>query len=326
MKLLASRFALPLAGIVLLILFFSLLPTSEGTPVRHFFLTVDNFKFIAAQTAVVAIATLGMTLIIASGGIDLSAGAVLSLASVASALFLQHGHSAWLAILAAILIGIGTGAINGGLITYYRISPWIITLGMAGIANGVGQWLAQDQPVPVPSTWLGSLMAPFSQWFWVAPGVWITLLLAIGMAILFRNTVFGRHLFAIGSGEEAARLCGVRVPFIRVWAYAAGGALFGLAGLLQMARLREASPSILGLTLDILAAAAIGGVRLGKGGGSILGAIFGAFLVTLLRNGCQQAGWNPAIQNIAVGAALVLAVAIQQLRDEPPLRTHASAH
>ena len=317
-----SRLVLPLVGIALLILFFSLVPSTDGTPTRTFFLTLDNFKFVAAQTAVVAVATLGMTLIIATGGIDLSAGAILSLSSVATAVLLQQGHSTWLAIGLALLIGLAAGAINGGVVSYYRITPWITTLGMAGIASGIAQWLAREPSVPAPATWLNAVMVPFSQWFWVAPGVWITLLLAIGLALLFRNTVFGRHLLAIGTGEEAARLVGINVPLIRLWAYAAGGALFGLAGLLHMARLREVSPSIFGLTLDIIAAATVGGVRLGRGGGgSVLGAIFGAFLVTLLRNGCQQAGWNPAVQNIAVGAALVLAVALQQVRELPATAT-----
>lgn len=320
MKAYLSRLVLPLAGVALLILFFSMVPSADGTPTRTFFLTLDNFRFIAAQTAVVAVATLGMTLIIATGGIDLSAGAILSLSSVATAVLLQHGHSAWVALAVALMIGLAAGAINGGVVTYYRITPWIVTLGMAGIASGFAQWLAHEPTVPAPQTWLTSVMAPFSQWFWVAPGVWIALLLAIGLAVLLHNTVLGRHLFAISSGEEAARLVGINVPFIRVWAYAAGGAFFGLAGLLHMARLREVTPNAFGLTLDIIAAAAVGGVRFGKGGGSVVGAVFGAFLITVLRNGCQQAGWNPAVQNIAVGAVLVLAVAIYQFVAVAPLR------
>lgn len=311
-----TRFATLLLAVALLILFFSLLQTPEGASVRPYFLTATNFKFIAAQASVIAVGALGMTIIVACGGIDLSAGAILVLTHVITSALLRGEHSAWMALGSALAIGALAGTLNGSLTSLLKLSPVITTLGMAGVAGGLAQWIGQrgaTEVFSVPSSsWLVWLMGPFPRWIAVSPGVWLALLLAVVLGILCRKTVFGRHLFAIGSSEEAAERSGVRVALVRTLVYMLGGAFFGLAGLLQTARLQETGPSIFGWTLDFLAAVAIGGTRFGGGRGSLIGTLFGALVIAILRNGSQQAGWNPAVQTVAVGAALIIALALQQ--------------
>jgi len=309
----------PFLGLLLILGLFSSLPTADGAPVRDFFLTAGNFKFIAAQTVTLAVGALGMTLIIVSGGIDLSAGSSIALSGVMAALTIQHGQSQNLAILTAVLVGGLVGLINGGLIVALRIPAFIVTLGMLAIVRGTAKWLA-GEPVPLPAEApINEWMAPFPahSWMLVAPAVWIALGLALAMSLIMRQTVFGRYVFAIGSNETAAMLCGVRVRLTKILIYAAGGAFFGLAGLFQMSRLRQGDPNTAaGLELDLIAAVVIGGTTLRGGSGSILGSLLGALVMAVLRNGSQQAGWPVHMQEIITGFVIIAAVALDRLRKE----------
>lgn len=308
----------PFLALGLIVLAFSLLNTPEGQPVRDFFLTWDNARFIAAQGIVIALGTLGMALILLNGGIDLSAGASAALAGVVAALWLQNGSSGAAAVCAAALTGGAVGLFNGTLIARTKVAPFIVTLGMIGVARGAARWLAADTPIPLPEgLWLNAWVAPFPAFSWllVAPGAWIVLLLAGVTALLLHTTVFGRHLVAIGSNEAAAILCGVRVRLTKVLVYTVAGLFFGLAGAAQMASVKQASPAAVpGLELDLIAAAVIGGVKLGGGRGSIPGALLGALTMTVLQNGCQQAGWPVFVQEIVIGCAIIAAVALDRLR------------
>lgn len=307
----------PFLGLLLIIIVFSLVNTPEQTPVREFFLRADNFKFIAAQTVIVAVASLGMTLIIVSGGIDLSVGSTAALAGVVAAILLKNGHSPAVAISAALATGGVVGLLNGSVISFLRVAPFIATLGMLGVARGVSYWLASEARVPIPPTWINGFMAPFptARWLVVAPGVWLTLALTALMGLVMHSTVFGRHIFAIGSNEATAILCGVRVRFIKVFTYATGGLFFGLAGVLQMARLRQGDPSsAAGLELDVIAAVIIGGASMTGGTGSIAGSLFGALIMAVLRNGSQQAGWPIYVQQIVTGCLIIAAVALDRFR------------
>ncbi len=258
-----------------------------------------------------------MTIVIISGGIDLSPGSTIALTGVVCALALQAGWPPLFALAAAVAVGGIVGLLNGLVITTFRVVPFIATLGMLGIARGVAKWISGEQTVNAPATWLNNLAVAFPSpsWLLVAPGVWIALALAVLAAIVLRRTVFGRHVFALGSNETAARAAGIHTERLKLWIYSIGGLLFGLAGVMQMSRLRQGDPTVaVGVELDIIAAVVIGGGSLSGGEGSIRGSMVGALIMAFLRNGCQQMGWPNYIQEIIIGGIIVLAVAADRLR------------
>jgi ribose transport system permease protein len=302
----------PFLGLVLVIVVFALLSDSPGQ-----YLSARNFRIVVAQTVIVAIGAIGMTLIIISGGIDLSVGSVIALTGVVTALALQGGAAPVLAIAAGIAAGGLVGAVNGLAITRLRVIPFIATLGMLGVARGAAKWLAGQQTVNVPETWVNELAVTFPRpdWLLVAPGVWLTLVLAVLAALALRRTIFGRRVFAIGSNEAAARACGIPVDGLKVAIYTLAGLLFGLSGVMQMSRLRQGDPTVaVGTELDVIAAVVIGGGSLNGGVGSILGSMVGATIMAVLRNGSQQMGWPNYIQEIIIGAIIVVAVAFDRVR------------
>ena len=290
---------------------------SAQPEVRPYFLTGANFKIIFIQTVIVAIGALGMTLIIISGGIDLSVGSVIALSCVVGAILLVQNHSIFLVAVLTILAGGVIGALNGGMIAGFGMMPFIVTLGMMGVARGIAKWLAKSQIINAPDSSVNSLMAlnEPEHFFPLPPGVWIAVGLACLMSVVMRCTVFGRYVFAIGSNEAAARLCGIRVRWQKVVIYALAGLFFGLAGLLQLSRLTQGDPTIaLGLELDIIAAVVIGGASLNGGTGSILGSMVGALIMAVLRNGSNQMGLPTYMQEILIGLIIILAVGLDKLR------------
>ena len=302
----------PVLGLLLVIAVFSLL---MDTPTR--FLSPNNLRIVLSQTVIVAIGAIGMTLIIISGGIDLAVGSTIALTGVVTALAINAGVSPITALAAGVLVGGVVGVVNGLVITRLRVVPFIATLGMLGVARGIAKWLANQQTVNMPGTWLNDLLVMFPNpaWLLVAPGVWIAIVLATCAAIVLRNTVFGRRVFALGSNEAAARACGIATDRLKVWIYGLAGLLFGLAGVMQMSRLRQGDPTVAaGSELDIIAAVVIGGGSLSGGEGSIVGSMIGALIMAFLRNGCQQVGWPNYIQEIIIGAIIVIAVAIDRWR------------
>lgn len=302
----------PILGLVLVILVFSVLMKTPGR-----FLSPFNLRIVLAQTVIVAIGAIGMTLIIISGGIDLSVGSTIALAGVMTALGINAGLPLIVAVLAGVLMGMLVGVVNGLVITRLRVVPFIATLGMLGIARGVAKWLAGEKVVNVPETWVNDLLVTFPNppWLLVAPGVWITIALAIIAGVVLRNTVFGRRVFALGSNEAAARACGIQTERLKIWIYGLAGLLFGLAGVMQMSRLRQGDPTVAaGSELDIIAAVVIGGGSLAGGEGSIMGSMIGALIMAFLRNGCQQVGWPNYIQEIIIGGIIVVAVALDRWR------------
>ncbi|RZO59551.1 MAG: ABC transporter permease [Sandaracinaceae bacterium] len=281
------------------------------------FLSAYNFKTIATQTVIVALGAIGMTWVMVSGGIDLSVGSVIALASVVTAVLLREGHPELVALLGGLAVGAALGAINGLLITRLSIVPFIVTLGTMGIARGAAKYLADEQTVNADAGWLADLMTktPDPSWLLLAKGVWITLILAVIMALVLRRTVFGVHTFAIGSSEPTARLCGVPVERVKLLVYVLAGAFAGLAGVLQLGRLTVGDPTTaIGLELDVIAAVVIGGGSLSGGRGSIAGALLGAFFMAVLANGCTLSGVPNYVQEILVGAIIIAAVALDHLR------------
>ncbi|HJZ83318.1 MAG TPA: ABC transporter permease [Pyrinomonadaceae bacterium] len=302
----------PLLGLILVIAIFAIL---IGEPARY--LSLKNLRTVMAQTVIVAVGAIGMTMIIISGGIDLSVGSSIALTGVIAALGINAGWSPAAAICAGILAGGTVGLINGLAITRLRVVPFIATLGMLGVARGVAKGIAGSQTVNMPETWANDLLltVPKHEWMLVAPGVWIAIGLAIVAALVLRQTVFGRRVFALGSNEAAARACGIATDRLKIYIYALAGLLFGLAGVMQMSRLRQGDPTVAtGLELDIIAAVVIGGGSLSGGEGTILGSMIGALIMAFLRNGCQQVGWPNYIQEIIIGALIVFAVAIDRWR------------
>jgi ribose transport system permease protein len=302
----------PFLGLILVLAIFSLIPEVQAR-----FLRPANFLSVATQSVIVALGALGMTLIIIGGGIDLSAASNIALSSVIAAYAVNAGLPPVLAILLGVLTGGLVGLLNGLLITRLRLVPFIITLGMMGIARGVAKWIAHNQKIDAPLTWINDLMSksPHPPWLLLSPGIWLMVVLAIVLAGVLRYTVFGRHVFAIGSNEATARLCGVRTDRVKVAVYAISGLLCGLSGVMELSRLTVGDPTVaVGLELDIIAAVVIGGGSLSGGEGSILGSMIGVFIMSFLRNGCTMMGWPNYIQEIIIGVIIVVAVALDQIR------------
>lgn len=302
----------PVLGLLAVVLFFALL---SDDPAQY--VSVRNLRIVLAQTVIVALGAIGMTFIIVSGGIDLAVGSTLALSGVVTAVGLRDGWSPPVAVAAGVLTGAAVGLVNGVAITRLKVMPFIATLGMLGVARGVAKWIAGQQTVNVPATWVNELAVTFPSpsWLVVAPGVWVTILLALLATFVLQQTVFGRRVFAIGSNEDAARACGVPTDRVKVWIYVLAGLLFGLSGVMQMSRLRQGDPTVaIGTELDVIAAVVIGGGSLAGGEGTIAGAMIGALIMAFLRNGSQQMGWPNYVQEIIIGVIIVVAVALDRYR------------
>lgn len=302
----------PVLGLLGVYLLFALIapPSFRGT---------DNLATIARQTAIVGVAALGMTIVMISGAIDLSVGSVVALSSVVVAWLLQEQHAAPLvAALGGILAGTLVGLLSGTLVTRLRVVPFIVTLGMMLAVRGLAKALAHEQKIDAPLTWLQDLLAtlpPERRWLVLPPGVWLVLGLALVVAGLLRYTRLGRHVFAVGSNEATARLCGVPVSRVKVLTFLLGGAFFGLGGLLQFSRLTVGDPTAaVGLELDVIAAVVIGGGSLAGGEGSVFGSLIGALIMSTIRSGCSQMGLDNWVQEVVTGAVIVVAVALDRWR------------
>ena len=282
------------------------------------FTSIANFKTVLSQTVIVSIGALGMTMIIVSGGIDLSVGSVVALTSVLGATLLNQGWGTASAVVVTVLAGSAIGLLNGTLIAGLRLMPFIVTLGMMGVGRGLAKWVAGNQTVNYPfESPISNLMKmdDLDHLLPLPQGVWIALGLAILMSVMMRQTIFGRYIFAIGSNEATARLCGIRVPLQKVFIYSLAGIFFGCAGLMQLTRLTQGDPSgAVGLELDIIAAVVIGGASLSGGSGSILGSMIGALIIQTLRNGSSLMNWPTFTQEIIIGIVIILAVGLDRYR------------
>lgn len=288
------------------------------------FHSLYNTKTFLTQAVIYGIGALGMTVIILSGGIDLSVGSLVALGTVVTALVLKSGGETpstgltlW-AALAAVLVCALCGLVNGAIVSWLRIVPFIVTLGTMQIVRGAAKGLADQSTVNAPENGLNGLMLVEPQsgvWYSVAPGLWVLFFLAVLLWAVLKYTVFGRYVHAIGSNEATARLCGIRVNLHRVYIYALGGALTGVASVMQFSNLTLGDPTAAsGMELDIIAAVVIGGGSLSGGQGSVVGSIIGAFLMAVLRNGCNLVGIPNYTQNIVVGAIIIAAVGLDRLR------------
>jgi ribose/xylose/arabinose/galactoside ABC-type transport system permease subunit len=286
------------------------------------FFAAANLELMARQTAIVCVAALGMTMVIVAGGIDLSVGSIVALSTVVTALLLRHDSSAsgaLLAAFAALAAGAFCGALNGVLITQLRVVPFIVTLGTMLLVRGAAKGLSGERRLEAPATWLNELLrtAQNGRGLLLPSGIWMTAALAVVVALTLQYTRFGRHLFAIGSSERTARLCGVRITRTKIAVYTVAGALGALAGVLTFSKLSVGDPTVaIGLELDVIAAVIIGGGSLLGGRGSIMGTIAGAAIMTIIQIGCSQQGLPNWVQQIVTGAIIVFAVALDRWRSK----------
>ncbi|MCG3149615.1 MAG: Ribose import permease protein RbsC [Verrucomicrobiae bacterium] len=301
----------PILGLVFVVLLFTALRPGK-------FATADNFEIMLLQTAVVGTGALGMTIVIISGGIDLSVGSVVALTTVVIALLLNLGWPPVLATLGGVGAGMICGGLIGTLITRLKLAPFIVTLGMWGALRGTAKGLASEQMVVPPGSWLNRLLntlAPEQRWLLVPPGVWLMLGLAVAVFAFLRYTRRGRHVFAIGSNELTARLCGVPVERTKLIVYMLGSGFAALAGVLQFSYLTVGDPTTAaGMELDIIAAVVIGGGSLAGGAGSVAGSLVGALIMTVVANGCTKLEFPNWVQEIVTGGIIIVAVTLDRWR------------
>jgi len=307
---LLNRFG-PALALVLVYLFFASLNARIGS--------LAAIETIVLQTVIVGIAAIGMTLVIISGGIDLSAGSIIAFCSVVVAYCMDvFSMSPFWAASMGLVAGAAWGMLNGVLITRFGLVPFIVTLGGLLVIRGSAKGLAGSIPINAGQTWLSDLLAilPADQkWQLIPPGGWLMVFLALAIAGMLRYTKIGRHIFAVGSNEQTARLCGVSVERVKVIVYMIAGAFSGLSGIMLMSYQEQGDPTgAVGLELDVIAAVVIGGGSLSGGEGSMLGTLIGALIMTVIRTGCQLNGWPPWVTQIVTGAVIVIAVGVDRFR------------
>lgn len=259
-----------------------------------------------------------MTMVIIIGGIDLSVGSTLAFSTVIIALLMKMELNPLLSVTLAISACTLLGFINGFIITRLKIVSFIVTLGSLLLIRGLSKGLAGEQKIDAPLSWVNELLATLPtayRWLILAPGVWLMIILAILIALMLKLTKLGRHIYAVGSNEKAARLCGVPVENVKLIVYCLCGTLTGFAGLLQFSRLTVGDPTVgIGIELDAIAAVVIGGGSLNGGEGSITGSLVGALTMSVIRSGCSQMGLPNWVQEIVTGIIIIIAVSIDRIR------------
>jgi ribose/xylose/arabinose/galactoside ABC-type transport system permease subunit len=294
----------PLAALVVVYVLFAVL-TPPG------FVTGATTLTIAQQTVIVGICALGMTMVIVTGGIDLSIGSVVALTTVVVARLLRDGFSPAVAVVLALSVSAGIGAVTGLLVGRFRMMPFVVTLGTMSALRGAAKGLANESTVQSDARGLDELLTASV----ASPGVWIALALAAAAYALLTFTRFGRHVFAVGSNEAAARLCGIDPAKVKLAVYALSGVLTGVAGIMQFSQLSVGDPTVsVGLELDVIAAVVIGGAPLTGGQGSVVGSVLGALLMIVIRVGATQLGMPGWVQEIVTGGIIVVAVALDRAR------------
>ena len=273
------------------------------------FLTVSNLLNVLEQTAINAIVAVGMTFVIISGGIDLSVGSVLAVSGIALGSALEGGAAVPVAIALALAVGLGCGLVNGVLVTFGRLPPFIATLGMMSVARGAALMLAEGRPISGFDDGF-RMLATGRVLMMPAPVIIAGLIYAVAHFVL-GHTVFGRATYAIGGNEEAARLSGVHVRYHKTAIYGVAGLMSAAAAVILTARLNSAQPTAGTMyELDAIAATVIGGTSLLGGEGTIMGALIGALIMGVLRNGLNLLNVSSFFQQVVIGVVIIGAVLV----------------
>jgi ribose transport system permease protein len=279
------------------------------------FLTLERLALVAKQSTTVGVCALGLCVVVGAGGLDLSVGALLTLCSVLLAKMLAHGVDAALALAGVLAFGAACGTAIGTLIARARLVPLLATLGALLIYRGSAMTISSSNRVtgPLPD-WMQVAFEPPRGAHLFTAGTWLMLALALVLVVFLRWSVRGRHVLAVGSNPEAARLCGLPVARIQVATYAFSGACAALAGCFALVDLGgSADPTAFeGLELQAVAAVILGGASLSGGRTSVLGALAGAALVKLIASGCVYAGLPSHAENMLVGLILLVAILIDR--------------
>jgi ribose transport system permease protein len=287
------------------------------------FLTGENLWNVMRQISVNVVISVGMTLVILTGGIDLSVGSVLALCGAVTALLLQSvtpveplgiavGFTLFGAIMGGVVTGLFLGWFNGMAVTRFRVPPFVATLAMLTMARGLTMLLTGGFPV----TGMGDSMAYIGTgWFIGIPmPVWISAVVVIAAMVVTRRTRFGRHVYAVGGNEKAAALSGLKIGRIKLAVYAIAGALAAVGGIIVTSRLDSAQPNAgTGFELDSIAAVVIGGTSLNGGKGTILGTVQGALIIGILNNGLVLLNVSPFWQQVIKGLVILLAVVVEKV-------------
>ena len=306
---LLEMLAIPWVGVLGVIVVLAIFMTAKTGFV---FLSADNLSSVALDFSYIAMAALGSAIVIIGGGIDLSVGANMALSGLVTAMAVSAGWPVPLAIAAGLGTGLLTGILNASLITGIRLIPFIATLGTMSVFRGFATGIVSGQTVNASNgfTTIGQgYIGP------IPISAAILIVLTVLCAFFMNNTGWGRHIYAVGGSESAARLCGINVPRVKWIMYVLAALLGSIGGIVLASRLGSATPSnALGYELICIAAAVIGGASLTGGEGTMVGVLIGAALLALIRNSLDILGWGEYWQDLIIGATILVTVSFDQLR------------
>ena len=284
---------------------------------NKYFLTSGNIINVLRQTSINGILAMGMTLVILTGGIELSVGAVLACAGIVAGSLVtgDHPYPVALAILAGLAVGVVLGCVNGLLVAKWKIPPFVATLGMLSAARGLTYVYSNGQPIPgLSDEFLTIGQGVFAG---VPIPVFIFISIFATLYLVLTRTVYGRRIYAVGGNEKSARTAGVSTKPVIFFAYVICGLLSGLAGLILTARTSSALPQAgLAYELDAIAAVVIGGTSLSGGVGGVIGSLLGALIIGVINNGLDLLGVDSSFQQIIKGAIIVGAVFLDSRRHD----------
>lgn len=276
-------------------------------------LSANNLTNVMTQVSILAVVTIGASLVVFSGGFDLSAGAVVALSSVAAAIIVEHTGYVSLGIATGIGCGLLVGIVNGAIVGYFNVSPLIVTLGALNICRGIALVLASDGPVYSFPIWFTDLGA--SRWIGIPVLAWVAVALFLVMAFVMRHTVLGLHIYAAGGNPKAALLSGVKVARVRMFAFAISGAACGVAGLMLCARTGGGEPTAGMLyELEAIAAVVLGGAALSGGEGRLWRSMMAIAMLAVLANGLNIIGVHPHWKGVVIGLILTAAATLDAFK------------
>lgn len=296
-----------LLGLVLIFLVLSLISND--------FLTVSNMFNVLRQISINALIAFGMTFVILTGGIDLSVGSIFALSSAIAAGLMASGTDTFLAITVGLLAGAVMGMINGILISKGKVAPFIATLATMTVFRGLTLVYTEGKPI----TGLPENFSMMGKGFFLdipMPIIWMLIAFVI-LLIVLKQTTFGRHVYALGSNEEATRLSGISITKVKVWVYTISGLLASLSGIILTSRLNSAQATAgMSYELDAIAAVVLGGTSLSGGKGWIVGTLIGAMIIGVLDNGLNLLNVSSFYQQVVKGGVILIAVLLDRSKSK----------